>query len=63
VIARDHDRYVGARIGIYNPDGDKVGRVSHVRNKEYLYLVGDDAGALANAAKACPPKAQQGTLF
>jgi len=63
VIARDHDRYVGARIGIYNPDGDKVGRVSHVRNKEYLYLVGDDPGALANAAKACQPKAQQGTLF
>lgn len=39
VVERDFPRYVGARIGIYNPRGEKVGRVSHVRNTERLYLV------------------------
>ncbi len=39
VIEHDYKRYVGAQIGIYNPHGDKVGRVSHVRNKEYLFVV------------------------
>ncbi len=39
VIEKDHKRYVGAQIGIYNPLGDKVGQVSHVRNKEYIYVV------------------------
>ncbi len=38
-IQRDFKRYVGAQIGIYNPSGDKVGKVSHLRNKEYLYVV------------------------
>ena len=40
VIEQDFKRYVGAQIGIYNPKGDKVGWVGHLRNKEYLYLVG-----------------------
>lgn len=35
----DHKRYVGAQIGIYNPAGQKVGRVSHLRNHEYLFVV------------------------
>jgi adenine-specific DNA-methyltransferase len=35
----DYKRYVGAQIGIYNPSGEKVGRVSHLRNREFLYLV------------------------
>lgn len=38
VVEADFKRYVGAQIGIYNPAGDKVGKVSHLRNKEYLYL-------------------------
>jgi adenine-specific DNA-methyltransferase len=37
----DYKRYVGAQIGIYNPQGEKVGSVSHLRNKEYLYIVED----------------------
>ncbi len=37
-IEHDYRRYVGARIGIYNPQGEKVGRVSHVTNTEYLYV-------------------------
>jgi adenine-specific DNA-methyltransferase len=32
-------RYVGARIGIYNPEGQKVGRVSHTENTELLFVV------------------------
>ncbi len=38
-IENDFKRYVGAQIGIYNPQGEKVGRVSHLRNKEFLYVV------------------------
>lgn len=39
VITKDYKRYVGAQIGIHNPDGQKVGNVSHLRNKEYIYVV------------------------
>jgi adenine-specific DNA-methyltransferase len=39
VITTDFKRYVGAQIGIYNPAGDKVGTVSHLRNEEHIYLV------------------------
>lgn len=52
----DYKRYVGAQIGIYNPSGEKVGRVSHLRNREYLFLVGPGARALMNA----PPQAAVG---
>jgi adenine-specific DNA-methyltransferase len=34
-----YDRYVGAKIGIYNPSGEKVGKVSHLKNVEYLFSV------------------------
>jgi len=40
-IETDHKRYVGAQIGIHNPQGEKVGTVSHLRNKEYLYVVSE----------------------
>ena len=43
VFEADHPRYVGARIGIYNPQGEKVGRVGRLTNREYLFLV-DTAG-------------------
>jgi adenine-specific DNA-methyltransferase len=39
VITKDFKRYVGAQIGIHNPQGNKVGQVSHLRNKEYLYVI------------------------
>ena len=39
VLATDYKRYVGAQIGIYNPSGDLVGQVSHLRNLEYIYIV------------------------
>jgi adenine-specific DNA-methyltransferase len=41
VLAFDSARYVGARIGIHNPDGRKVGSVSHLRNTEYVVVAGD----------------------
>lgn len=40
VLAFDSKRYVGAQIGIYNPSGEKVGRVSHLRNVEYVLVAG-----------------------
>jgi adenine-specific DNA-methyltransferase len=40
VLAFDSRRYVGAQIGIYNPSGEKVGRVSHLRNVEYVLVAG-----------------------
>ncbi len=45
-----YKRYVGAQIGIYNPEGRRVGRVSHLRNKELLYFVSPDA---ATAERMC----------
>jgi adenine-specific DNA-methyltransferase len=40
-IETDYKRYVGAQIGIHNPQGEKVGTVGHLRNKEYLYVVSE----------------------
>ena len=37
-VALDYRRYVGAQIGIYNPQGEKVGRPGKLRNTEYLYV-------------------------
>lgn len=54
VLANDYQRYVGARIGIYNPSGEKVGTVGRLRNTEYLFIAGVelDGAALANASAA-----------
>ena len=41
VLAFDSARYVGARIGIHSPSGQKVGSVSHLRNTEYVLVAGD----------------------
>ena len=40
VLAIDSKRYVGAQIGIFNPSGEKVGRVSRLRNVEYVFVAG-----------------------
>jgi adenine-specific DNA-methyltransferase len=42
-IPVDSKRYVGAQIGIYNPKGRKVGRVTHLRNREFLFVAGRGA--------------------
>lgn len=41
VLTFDSKRYVGAQIGIFNPRGDKVGTVSHLRNQEWVVVAGD----------------------
>ena len=40
MLAFDSKRYVGAQIGIFNPSGEKVGRVSRLRNVEYVFVAG-----------------------
>jgi len=42
-LAFDSARYVGARIGIFDPSGRKVGRVSHLSNQELLVIAGKPA--------------------
>ncbi len=49
-LAFDSQRYVGAKIGIHNPRGEKVGKVSRLRNVEYV-VVGGDAGRVAAVAE------------
>lgn len=40
VLEYDWDRYVGARIGIYNPSGEKVGQVKETKNHELVFVAG-----------------------
>ncbi len=53
VIEHDYKRYVGAQIGIYNPSGQKVGKVSHLRNVEYIFVV---SSAPASSGRASAKK-------
>lgn len=39
VVEIARPRYVGARIGIHSPKGEKVGTVGRLRNVEYLFVV------------------------
>ena len=50
VIEIARPRYVGARIGIHNPKGEKVGAVGRLRNVEYLFVVSERLVSLADAA-------------
>jgi adenine-specific DNA-methyltransferase len=43
VIEQSYPRYVGAKIGIHGPSGEKVGRIGHLHNKELLFVVACDA--------------------
>ncbi|PFG68258.1 adenine-specific DNA-methyltransferase [Propionibacteriaceae bacterium ES.041] len=47
VLEFDTARHVGARIGIHNPAGVKVGQVSHTRTTEYLLVCGEQARVAA----------------
>ncbi len=58
-LAIDLPRYVGARIGIHSPAGERVGTVSHVRNLEYLIVSGPDRAVVGRAfdgLDAAPPQ-------
>ena len=50
VIEIARPRYVGARIGIHNPKGEKVGAVGRLRNVEHLFVVTERRADLADAA-------------
>jgi adenine-specific DNA-methyltransferase len=57
MLAFDSKRYVGAQIGIHNRHGEKVGRVSHTRNTEYVFVAGPTErveAALAYRASVSP---------
>ncbi len=54
-LAIDVPRYVGARIGIHNPAGERVGSVSHLRATEWLMVCGPDRRAVASAFDAAGP--------
>jgi adenine-specific DNA-methyltransferase len=62
VLRFDSKRYVGAQIGIHNPDGEKVGSVGRLRNEEWMILSGDPelvasaAAAGASTASALQPQ-------
>lgn len=51
-LSIDFKRYVGAQIGIFNPRGEKVGKVGHLRNKEYLYVAGKEGKVLQKALRS-----------
>ncbi|MDP9296373.1 MAG: DNA adenine methylase [Actinomycetota bacterium] len=59
VLTFDSRRYVGAQIGIFDPRGKRVGRVSHLRNLEHVVVSGDpsDVREIAGAAAAASPAA------
>jgi adenine-specific DNA-methyltransferase len=56
MLSYDYKRYVGAQIGIFNPSGEKVGRVSHLRNHEHIFVAGpaDRLRALPGAIPGFP---------
>jgi adenine-specific DNA-methyltransferase len=50
VIDIPRPRYVGARIGIHNHKGEKIGSVGRLRNVEHLFVVSERPVALPVAA-------------
>lgn len=58
MVGFDSPRYIGARIGIHSPSGERVGRVSHVRNTEHVFVAGprDRVDAAIEAAGAARPQ-------
>jgi adenine-specific DNA-methyltransferase len=62
VVAVDFKRYVGAQIGIHNPDGKKVGRVSHLRNKEYFFVVSEYRDTVNSVVRAIESSIEDAAL-
>ncbi|HEX3333691.1 MAG TPA: DNA adenine methylase [Acidimicrobiales bacterium] len=58
ILAFDSARYVGARIGIYDPSGRKVGQVGHLSNQELLIIAGEAAlvRQVVDAVRSLPPQ-------
>jgi len=49
-VGVDSRRYVGAKIGIHNPRGERTGIVSHLRNTEMLFVCGPSRGLVDGIA-------------
>ena len=57
VVERPYRRYVGAQIGIYNPGGQKVGKISHLDNRELVFVAANrdiDLGDLTEVKRSEP---------
>ena len=64
VIENDFKRYVGARIGIYSPRGEKVGQISHYPDQigDCRYAVVSfrpDSPNTPNPGQTCANKSDQ----
>ncbi|HWJ81642.1 MAG TPA: DNA adenine methylase [Nocardioides sp.] len=55
LLGFDRKRYVGAQIGIYNPAGEKVGKVARLRNVEYVFVAGPADRVAAAVARVAEP--------
>lgn len=51
----DFERYVGAKIGIYNPSGVKTGTVGRLRNQELMFVVACEGELPAALRESGPP--------
>ena len=60
--AIDAKRYVGAQIGIHDPTGVRVGTVSHLRNKEILFVAGPDEERVEAALSGALDRGQRDEL-
>ena len=62
VLAFDSARYVGARIGIHDPAGRRVGRPGRLRNVEYVLVAGERAAVrrATTGMEPAPPPALAG---
>ncbi|MBL6455981.1 DNA adenine methylase [Belnapia sp. T6] len=50
VVEIPYGRYVGAKIGIHNPKGEKVGTVRHLTNTEFIFIVSENRIVLPSRA-------------
>lgn len=48
VFEKNYKRYVGAQIGVYNPNGIKVSEPTHLYNTEYLFVICPDTTSQEN---------------
>ena len=46
-LAVEHPRYIGHKLGVYNPQGEKVGTPGPARNREHLFVVECEAARAA----------------
>ncbi len=63
MLAFDSKRYVGAQIGIFNPAGEKVGKVARLRNQELVFVAGPRERVEAAVAAAQLTRSPAPTSF